>query len=86
MSNISVAQPATYEPKPVYPRKGLLLLFGLMFGTLGGVGLALLADWRDHSFHAAEDVERYLELAVLGSIPRLREKDLELKMEGSGKK
>jgi polysaccharide biosynthesis protein PslE len=83
MSNISVAQPATYEPKPVYPRKGSMLLFGLMFGVFGGVGLALLADWRDHSFHAAADVERRLDMAVLGSIPRLREK--ELKVDGNGK-
>ena len=39
MSNISIAQPASYEPRPVRPRTTLNLLLGLCAGALGGLAL-----------------------------------------------
>lgn len=46
ISNISVAQPATYSDKPSKPRKLLNLVLALFFGTVCGVGLTI---WRDIS-------------------------------------
>ena len=76
ISNLSVVQEATYEPRSVRPRKAFVLGFGLMAGLLSGFGLALAAEWTDRRFHAPEDVERRLDLPVLGSVPHARSRDL----------
>jgi polysaccharide biosynthesis protein PslE len=44
ISNISVVQPASYEVKPVRPRRLLTLVVGLLVGSCGSVGLALVAE------------------------------------------
>jgi uncharacterized protein involved in exopolysaccharide biosynthesis len=45
ISNISVAQEASYEPKAIRPRKMLLLPCGLMAGLMSALGAALVAEW-----------------------------------------
>jgi uncharacterized protein involved in exopolysaccharide biosynthesis len=46
ISNISVVQPATRDPKPTRPRLLLNLTLGLVFGLGGAVAVALLAERR----------------------------------------
>lgn len=76
ISNIKLVQPATCEAKPVSPRPFWNLVLGLMVGSLGGLGLALTAEYMDHSFQTPEDVEEQLELPMLVSIPRLKRTQL----------
>lgn len=76
ISNIKLVQPATYEVKPIRPRPFWNLILGLMVGSLGGLGLALTAEYMDHSFQTPEDVEERLELPMLVSIPRLKRRQL----------
>ena len=76
ISNISLAQPATYEAKPVRPRVLLNLALGIVVGVFGGLLLALMAERLDHSFRTPEDVEKKLELPVLISVPHLRSREL----------
>ena len=76
ISNINLAQPATYEAKPVRPRVLLNLALGLVVGVFGGLLLALMAERLDHSFRTPEDVEKKLELPVLISVPHLRSREL----------
>ncbi|MGA2620306.1 MAG: hypothetical protein ABSF26_22025 [Thermoguttaceae bacterium] len=71
MSNITVAQPATLEPEPVFPRKTWFFAAGCIGGVLAAAAVALTADRRDHSFRVPGDVERRLALAVVGTIPKL---------------
>jgi uncharacterized protein involved in exopolysaccharide biosynthesis len=78
ISNIRVVQPATLEARPISPRVTLNLLFGLLAGGLGALGLALVAEYLDHSFKTPEDVESQLELPILASIPRLQRRQLVL--------
>ncbi len=73
ISNISIAQAATYPLKPVRPRKGLNLALGLLLGTFGALGLAFLTEHTDHSFKRPEDVEKKLQMPVLATIPLLQE-------------
>jgi capsular polysaccharide biosynthesis protein len=47
------------------------VLLGMMFGFLVGAGLAFLLDYLDLSVRTSADVERLLELPVLGVIPAL---------------
>jgi uncharacterized protein involved in exopolysaccharide biosynthesis len=44
ISNISVVQPASYEMKPARPRRVWILAVGLIIGSCGSVGLALVAE------------------------------------------
>jgi polysaccharide biosynthesis protein PslE len=60
MSNIRVVQPASYELKPVRPRRLLVLALGMLVGSLGGVGLALMADARDDPLKTPDDLARGL--------------------------
>jgi polysaccharide biosynthesis protein PslE len=83
MSNISVAQPATLEPLAVSPRKATRLGLGIVAGLLGAFATAMIASWRDHTFHAPADLQRELKVPVLGSLPRLTPK--EVRLAGNGK-
>lgn len=60
ISNIRVVQPASYELKPVRPRRLLVLALGMLVGSLGGVGLALMADARDNLLKTPDDLPRDL--------------------------
>ena len=71
ISNISVIQPATASLNPVRPRKAVNLGLGLLFGILGGIGLAFFSHVRDHSLKTPQDIEEKLGLQPLASIPCL---------------
>jgi polysaccharide biosynthesis protein PslE len=69
MSNISVAEEATFSAQPIRPRKLANLLAGLVIGLLGAFALALIADYLDPSLIAPEDLEKKLGLRALTSVP-----------------
>ena len=69
ISNISVVQAASYPVKPIRPRKATNLVLGSLLGLLGGLGLAFLAEQMDHTFKTPEEVEKYLQLPVMATIP-----------------
>jgi len=76
ISNISVAQPASFNSRPFRPRVRVNLLLGLVAGLLGGLAVALGSEYLDQSLRSPEDVEARLELPVLASIPRLPRRQL----------
>lgn len=76
ISNVSVAEEATYNLKPVRPRKLVNLALGLLVGVFGGIGLALAAEYMDHSLATPEQIEEKLGLPALVSIPRLSPRQL----------
>jgi uncharacterized protein involved in exopolysaccharide biosynthesis len=84
ISNLTVAEPATFEPVAVRPRKGVILGSGLLLGLCGALALALACDLSDHRLRKPEDVERELNLPVLGCIPRLQEHEVALFRNGDG--
>jgi len=60
------------EPKPArlyWPQTRVFLLSGLILGLVLGVLLAFARDFLDDSLKTTEDVERYLGLTTLGTIP-----------------
>jgi uncharacterized protein involved in exopolysaccharide biosynthesis len=76
MSNISIVQAASLDGKPVWPIAGLVMALGVLTGLFGGVGLALLADRLNRSFHEPEELEKSLALPTLASIPRFDREQL----------
>jgi uncharacterized protein involved in exopolysaccharide biosynthesis len=78
ISNINVLQPATYEVKPIRPRKLINLALGFLVGIFGGTVLALAADGRDRPLLTPDEVESNLDLPALASIPRFKRRQLVL--------
>lgn len=70
ISNLNVVQPANLGLKPVSPRIGLTLALALLAATAGAFGVVLLSEHLDNSLKTPEDVERYLGLPLLVSVPR----------------
>ena len=65
-----VGTPATPPLSASSPRLLLLLPSGLLAGLLLGFIAAYLVDRRDRRVHSAREIERFLDTAVLLSVPR----------------
>ena len=55
---------------PVSPNVTLNLVLGAVVGLIFGVGIAFFLEYLDTSVKSLEDVERYLQVPVLGVIPK----------------
>ncbi len=77
ISNLSIVQPALTQIKHVKPLTAVNLLLGLVLGTIGGIALAVAAEYLDHSIKTNEDIEKHLSLPVLASVPELRTTEIE---------
>ncbi len=66
-----IIEPAMLPLKPVKPNRAKLAMLGCVMGAMLGFALVFLVEYLDHSLTTVEDVERYLGLAVLGTIPRM---------------
>lgn len=69
ISNISIVQAPYLPVQPIRPNKKLNFLLGLFLGTFGGVGVAIISEFMDHSLKRPEDVEDVLHLPLLAAIP-----------------
>ncbi len=67
---LNTAEPARRPSRPSWP---LNLTVAFLFGSLLGVGVAVLLEYFDTSFRSVADVETRLKLPVLGVIPFQRE-------------
>lgn len=63
---LNQAEPARFPSRPSWP---LNISLAVMFGTVFGLGTALLLEYFDTSFRSVGDVETRLNLPVLGVIP-----------------
>ena len=68
---LHVFQRAEVPLKPTKPDKVRVTLVGLLVGLVVGVGLALALGLVDSSFRSVEEVERFLNLPVIGAVPRV---------------
>jgi polysaccharide biosynthesis protein PslE len=76
MSNINIAQAATFEETPVSPRLRMNLLLGLAMGLFGAIGLCLGCDRFNNTLHTPDELEKHLSLPILATIPRLKPEKL----------
>jgi len=69
---VEVIEPATSPDSgdPVSPNFLLNVVLSVMVGLGAGIGLAYFIEYLDTSVKTIEDIERYLDLTVLGVIPQ----------------
>lgn len=70
VDNVSILSTADVpsEPSPVKPRPLLNMAIALVVGMMTGIGLAFLLEYLDNTIKTEQDVERLLEIPVIGSI------------------
>jgi capsular polysaccharide biosynthesis protein len=68
VDNVSVLARATISPSPVKPQPLLNIAIALVVGLMAGVGLAFLLEYLDNTIKTEQDIEKLLELPVLGVI------------------
>jgi uncharacterized protein involved in exopolysaccharide biosynthesis len=78
ITNLGEVQPATFDPVPIRPNKTVNLSVGLGLALVGGIALAFLREYLDHSFRTGEDLEAQLGLPALASIPNMNSRFLSL--------
>ena len=70
--NIQIIESVELPEEPVSPNKKMNIAIAFLLGLMVSVGLALLLEFLDNTFKTKEQVERELEIPVLGTIPQVR--------------
>ena len=81
-TDVQIIDEAIVPDKPVSPKKALNIIIAAVLGLFLGIGLALMLEYLNQAIRSTDDVEYYLDLAVLGSIPDYNKFDSEAKSTG----
>lgn len=82
-NTVRIADSARPAFKPVFPSMKLNILLAFLFSSLLAVGAAILVDTLDNTLKDPEQASRFLNTAVIGSLPAVREtKSLQIQMQG----
>lgn len=73
--SVEVVSDAKLESKPVFPNAALFSVIGLLIGLFGTYITLLVRDLLDHTFDSEEDVEKCLDISVIGVIPVVQTKE-----------
>jgi capsular exopolysaccharide synthesis family protein len=74
-SNIRVVDKAEVPLEPVRPKIKLNILLSVVLGLVLGTGLVFFFEYLDNTVKTADDIERFVKLPLLGSIPVIKNKD-----------
>ncbi len=72
IASVRLIEPAKPPLEPVSPKKKLNLLIAFVFGIFGGLGLAFFTEYLNDSLERPEDIENFMNVPVLTSIPKLK--------------
>ncbi|MDW7613467.1 Wzz/FepE/Etk N-terminal domain-containing protein [Peribacillus simplex] len=73
VDNVSILAKAEIKdnPTPVKPNPVLNIAIAVVVGLMAGVGLAFLLEYMDNTIKDEDDIEKLLELPILGSIQKI---------------
>ena len=66
-----ILDPANFPVKPLRPNRLMIILAGLVAGLGGGIGVALFWDGLDSSFRRSEEINAYVNVPLLATLPAL---------------
>jgi capsular polysaccharide biosynthesis protein len=69
MDNVQVIDLAKASPSPVKPNVKMNTLIAAMVGLMAGIGIAFLIEMLDNTIKTPEDVQKYMDIPVIGIIP-----------------
>ncbi len=67
--NVQVMDDAQIPRSPIKPQKALNVVIAFVMGLMVSVGLAFLMEYLDTTIKTEKDIENYLGLSVIGTIP-----------------
>ena len=70
LTEITLVQSAEIPPLPSKPKPTLNIILSLFIGLFVGTGLAYFIEYLDTSVKTLDDIERYLNIPILGVIPQ----------------
>lgn len=68
--NIQVMDTAAFPKDPIKPKKALNVAIAFFLGLMISFGLVFLLEYMDNTIKTESDVEKYLDLPVIGIIPK----------------
>lgn len=68
-TDVQIIDVAVIPERPISPRKALNTIAAAVFGLVFGTALAFILEYRTGKIRSEDDVQHYLNLPVLGSIP-----------------
>lgn len=68
--DIQIMDRAQIPDKPVKPKKTLNVAIAFFLGLIVSVGISFLLEYQDNTIKTEDDIDRYLELPVIGIIPK----------------
>ncbi|MGU8778434.1 YveK family protein [Clostridium perfringens] len=67
--NVQVIQKPQLPENPVSPNKKLNILIAFVLGFIVGIAVVLLLEYLDNTFKSREELEKTLDLPIIGAIP-----------------
>lgn len=79
VDNVSILAKAEVQDhiSPVKPKPLLNIAIAMVIGLMTGVGLAFLLEYLDTTIKTEADVEKYLEVPILGVIPNITDTEIQ---------
>lgn len=71
--NIQIIESVEVPDKPISPNKKMNIAIAFVLGLMVSGGLALLLEFLDNTFKTKEQIERELDIPVIGTIPQVKE-------------
>jgi succinoglycan biosynthesis transport protein ExoP len=71
VSGLKVIDPAPLPGSPISPKVNMSLAMGALLGLMLGVMLVFFLHYIDDTINTEEDAQRYLNLPLLGTIPKI---------------
>ena len=69
--DVYMLEKAAMPEAPISPNKKRNLMFGLLLGVMGGIGLCFFIDYLDNTVKSSDDAQDRFHLPVIGTVPRL---------------
>lgn len=74
IENVQVIDRAEIPLEPSKPKPRLNMIIGGVLGIIVGLGIIFLLEYLDNTIKTSDDIEKYLALNVLGTIPYIDKK------------
>ncbi|WP_341348995.1 YveK family protein [Fervidicella metallireducens] len=68
--NVQIVDPAVIPDSPIKPKKVLNLAIAFVLGIMMSLGIVFILEYMDNTIKTEGDVEKYLDLPVIGIIPK----------------